>query len=239
MQPNYNIQNPNYTQMDTPGLRECLYMDISRISYADALVLQHKYHDQCASHQIPGMLMILEHNPVLTMGVKESSHRNVLVSPEILKSQGVELTETDRGGDVTYHGPGQLVGYPILRLRDIGADVHAYLRNLEQSIIDTLAVYGLEGHRNGLAGVWVGEKKVCSIGIAIRKWVTYHGFALNVDPNLSHFYLINPCGLHSEQITSMSQLLGKAPDMSDVKKTYLECFSKIFGYKMKNSCGDI
>ena len=238
MQSNHNANNNPSARVDSSDLKQCLLLDIDRISYSDALILQHKYHALCAAREIPGMLILLEHDPVITMGVKESSHRNVLASPEILSAEGVELVETDRGGDVTYHGPGQLVGYPILRLRDIGGDLHAYLRNLEQSVIDTLAVFGLEGHRNGPAGVWVGDKKICSIGIAIRKWVTYHGFALNVNPNLSHFCLINPCGLASEQITSLAQLLGTSPDMNVVKDAYVDCFARIFDLKMQNDCGD-
>ena len=238
MQANHNNQNDPSARVDSSELRQCLFLDIDRISYSDALALQHKFHAQCVSLEIPGMLMLLEHNPVLTMGVKESSHRNVLASPEILRAQGVELVETDRGGDVTYHGPGQLVGYPILRLRDMGGDLHAYLRNLEQTVIDTLAVFGLEGHRSGPAGVWVGDKKICSIGIAIRKWVTYHGFALNVNPNLSHFCFINPCGLASEQMTSMAELLEKVPEMKDVKEAYVNCFARVFNLDIKHVCGD-
>lgn len=236
MQANHKNQDNPSARVDSSELRQCLFLDIERISYSDALALQHNYHAKCATKEIPGMLMLLEHDPVITMGVKESSHSNVLASPQVLREQGVELVETDRGGDVTYHGPGQLVGYPILPLREIGGDLHAYLRNLEQSVIDTLAVFGLEGHRNGPAGVWVGDKKICSIGIAIRKWVTYHGFALNVDPNLSHFCLINPCGLVSEQITSMAQLLGTAPDMCDVKEAYKKCFAKVFELQIKHKC---
>lgn len=214
----------------------CLLRDIDRISYSDALTMQHALHDQCVAGDIPGVLILLEHDPVITMGVKQTSRSNVLVSPQLLKANGVELVATDRGGDVTYHGPGQLVGYPIVRVREFSGDVHSYLRSLEQSIIDTLAEFGLEGHRNGLAGVWVGDKKVCSIGMAVRKWVTYHGFALNVDPNLAHFGLINPCGLQSEQITSMARLLGKAPDMRDVRHVYARAFSRIFNVELRAWC---
>ena len=211
----------------------CLLYNISRISYTEALALQHDLHEQCAALEIPGMLILLEHDPVITMGVKESSRSNVVSSPEYLRKQGIELVETDRGGDVTYHGPGQLVGYPIVRLRELGGDLHAYLRALEQSIIDALGEFGLEGNRNGPAGVWVGDKKVCSIGIAVRKWVTYHGFALNVDPIMEHFSLINPCGLESRQISSMAELLGSAPDMSAVRDACARGFAKNFNLNLK------
>ncbi|MCE5313745.1 MAG: lipoyl(octanoyl) transferase LipB [Armatimonadota bacterium] len=214
----------------------CLLLEIDRISYSNALDIQHDLHARCASGDIPGALILLEHDPVITMGVKTSSRGNVLASPKLLEANGIELVETDRGGDVTYHGPGQLVGYPIVRVREMGGDVHRYLRALEQSVIDTLAEFGLEGSRNGLAGVWVKEKKVCSIGIAVRKGVTYHGFALNVDPNLSHFGLINPCGLASEQITSMAKLLGEAPNMRDVRDAYARAFSKIFNVTLCEWC---
>jgi len=215
------------------GRFDCLLRHIDRISYADALAIQHEAHARCVDGEIPGVLILLEHNPVITMGVKTTSHGNVLVSPQLLASQGVELVETDRGGDVTYHGPGQIVGYPIVRVRELAGDVHTYLRNLEQSVIDTLAEFGLKGNRNGPAGVWVGDRKVCSIGIAVRKWVTYHGFALNVNPNLAHFKLINPCGLASEQISSLSELLGEVPDINLVRDTYARNFAKVFDVEFR------
>ncbi len=157
---------------------------------------------------------------------------NILASQEMLKLTGIELVKTDRGGDVTYHGPGQLVGYPIVRLRELGGDLHGYLRLLEQSIIDTLAEFGLTAGRNGPAGVWVGNKKICSIGVAVRKWVAYHGFALNVNPNMSHFNFINPCGLLSGQITSLAEQLSSPPSMNEVKEVYARCFEKTFNLKL-------
>jgi len=206
----------------------CCVKNIGKISYSDALKLQHDLHEKCVSKTIPNMLILLEHYPVITMGVKNTSHDNVLVSPELLKSKGIELVETDRGGDVTYHGPGQLVGYPIVRVRDVARDVHDYLRKLEESVIETLCRFNLKGERNGPAGVWVNGKKVCSIGIAMRRGVAYHGFALNVDPDLTHFQLINPCGLLSEQITSMTRLVGTKVDMNDVRRAYTQAFMEIF-----------
>ncbi len=202
---------------------------IDRISYRDALTRQLDYHRQCVEGEISGVLMLLEHDPVITMGVKSTSHGNVLVPKEALARAGVDLTETDRGGDVTYHGPGQLVGYPILRIRELGLDVHTYLRTLEQTIIDTVAEFGLVAERNGPAGVWVGEKKVCSIGVAVKKWVTYHGFALNVAPDMSHFRLINPCGLMPSQLSSLEEILGEAPPMAEVKSVCAKNFERNFG----------
>lgn len=219
---------PSINNCDSSNKSCCFIRHFDRISYSDALAIQHNLHDRCASNNIPSTLILLEHDPVITMGVKSSSHSNVLVSPEVLKAKGIEIVETDRGGDVTYHGPGQLVGYPIVRVRDLARDVHDYLRKLEQTVIDTLAYYNLEGERNGLAGVWVNGKKVCSIGIAMRRGVTYHGLALNVDPDLSHFQLINPCGLLSEQITSMTRLLGHSVDLNEIREAYSRAFTNVF-----------
>lgn len=212
-----------------PKDRVCYMYNIGRISYTEALALQHDFHRACASRDIPGILLLLEHDPVITMGVKPSSASNVLADPDMLRRRGVELVRTDRGGDVTYHGPGQLVGYPIVRPREWGLDVHGYLRALEQSVIDALAQFGLAGERNGPAGVWVNGRKVCSIGVAVRKWVTYHGFALNVDPRMSDFALINPCGLAAGDIISMAELLGSAPDMADVRDACVRSFAEVFG----------
>lgn len=209
-----------------------LVYSIQRLSYAKALSLQHELHAKCVSGEIPGVLMLLEHDPVITLGVKSSSSGNVLADADELEAHGVELVKTDRGGDVTYHGPGQLVGYPIVRLRELGGDLHGYLRTLEESIISALADFGLKGVRNGPAGVWVGEKKICSIGVAVRKWVTYHGFALNVDPIMPHFQLINPCGLASGQITSMAEQLGAAPDMGEVRRACADALSRAFNLKL-------
>lgn len=222
----------NVQGADSADGRACLLRNIDRMSYSDALDLQHRYHEQVAARELPGALILLEHDPVITKGVK-TGEGNVLVSPRMLEAQGVELVETDRGGDVTYHGPGQLVGYPVLRLRELGSDLHAYLRTLEQVIIDTLAEFSLSGGRNGPAGVWVGDRKVCSIGIAVRKWVTYHGFALNVDPNMAHFGLINPCGLNSSKITSLAELLGSAPSMNDVRAACARSFERNFSTKLE------
>lgn len=211
--------------------RRCALYKIGRISYADALELQHQLHSRCAAGDLFGALILLEHDPVITMGVK-TGEGNVLVSPQALESQGVELYETDRGGDVTYHGPGQLVGYPILKLREVANDLHDYLRRLEQTVIDTLAEFGIEGRRNPPAGVWVADKKICSIGIAVRRWVTYHGFALNVDPNMAHFALINPCGLQSAKMTSMVELLGRSPGLDRVREVYTSKFAEVYGVNL-------
>lgn len=239
MEAERNINAPAPSLSTNPSdKKECYLYNINRISYTDALKLQHEFHEKCVAREMPGILMLLEHDPVITMGVK-TGEGNVLATPECLKSEGITLVETDRGGDVTYHGPGQIVGYPIIPLRVYGSDLHEYLRTLEDCIIDVLADYGLEGERNGLAGVWVGDKKVCSIGIAVRKWVTYHGFALNVDPIMSHFSLINPCGLASEKISSLAELLGGAPDMNRVREACARSFARRFNIYFKPWSGEV
>lgn len=216
----------------------CFAANIGRVSYADALKLQHAFHKLCASGDIPGVLMLVEHEPVITMGVR-TKPGNVLADLDSLRAQGIELVKTDRGGDVTYHGPGQLVGYPIVRIREYGGDLHGYLRSIEETVIRTLAEFGLAGVRNGPAGVWVGERKVCSIGVAVRKWTSYHGFALNVDPIMSHFGLINPCGLDSSRVTSMSDLLGAPPAMDDVRRACQRSFEEVFGVRLVPWTGDL
>lgn len=230
------------SEISSASTKRTLYLadKIGRISYTDALRLQHQIHDRCVAGEIPGVLLLLEHDPVITLGVNKSSHQNVLASPEALRSCGVQLVETDRGGDATYHGPGQVVGYPVVPLRKIGGgDLHGYLRGLEETVIRALAQFGLDGVRNGPAGVWVGGLKVCSIGVAVRKWVTYHGFALNVDPMMEHFALINPCGLDSTQVTSMAALLGEAPDIETVRAACAHSFAQVFDVNLDTWCPEL
>jgi len=179
-------------------------------------------------------LFLLEHPPIITVG-RSGSARNILADPHRLASAGVRIVETSRGGDVTYHGPGQVVGYPVLRLDKHGKDVHRYLRQLESVLISTLADYGIgAGTFEGLTGVWVGPDKIASIGIAVSRWVSYHGFALNVQPNLEHFGLIRPCGLEGCTITSMKELLGCDFDMQEVKGAVARSFCRQFGLKSRN-----
>lgn len=210
---------------------QCLVYDVGNQGYHQTLEFQLDLHSRCKAGDIPNAVILVEHNPVITLGAK-ADPQNLLLPMDLLKKAGIEVVQTDRGGDVTYHGPGQIVGYPIVNLRNTGNDVHNYLRLIEEVVIKTLADYGLSGIRNGLAGVWVGERKVCSIGIAVRRWVTYHGFALNVNPTLEHFNFINPCGLKSEQISSMEKLLHQAVDISEVKTRILTHFTELFGFDL-------
>ena len=211
----------------------CL-LELGLVHYQEALDLQLSLHSDVCEGRLSGALLLLEHFPVITLGAS-ADPINLLVPESVLESQGIELVRTDRGGDATYHGPGQLVGYPIINLRSIGSDVHRFLRLIESVIISTLADFGITGSRNGPAGVWVGAKKICSIGIAIRKGVTYHGFALNINPNMAHFAFINPCGLNAAQITSISSLITPVPDINTVRARLVDHFEQETGLRTRLS----
>lgn len=192
-------------------------------SYRRGLALQQALVDARAAGRTGDWLLFPDHPPVLTVG-RSPSDGNLRVDRATLERRGIELFEVSRGGDITWHGPGQLVGYPIVDLSSRGRDLHRYLRAIEQSLIVSLAEWGIEARRiEGRTGVWVGEKeeaqKIASIGVAVRRWVTYHGFALNVDPDLSDFELIHPCGLHGIRMTSMARLLGSAAPALDAVRT--------------------
>ena len=200
-------------------------MDVNRlglIGYQEALNLQRDLVEQRKRGEIGDQLLLLEHPDVITLGVRTRSDRShVLESEESLAAKGVELFETGRGGDVTYHGPGQLVGYPILDLKPDRCDVHRYVRDLEQVLIEAVSDFGIVARRvPGLTGIWVGDDdrqaKLAAIGVRISRWVTSHGFALNVSTDLSRFGLIVPCGITDKGVTSMERLLGRRVPMAEV-----------------------
>ena len=200
------------------------------MGYASALALQHSLVLQRQQGAISDQLLLVEHPHVVTLG--RNGHReNLLASDEILERAGVAFHPTDRGGDITYHGPGQLVGYPILDLRDWKRDVAAYVRALEQVLIDTLADFGLTAGRiPKLTGVWVQERKIAAIGVHISRWVTSHGFALNVSTDLSYFQYIVPCGL-TKPVTSMAAL-GVVASLHEVGQTLAAHFGRVFDCEM-------
>lgn len=208
-----------------------LFVDLGRISYSDALGRQRSEHGRVVaggSGTIAGTIFFLEHDPpVVTVSRRQGASANVLASPERLKALGVELVETDRGGDVTWHGPGQLVVYLVLDLNALGLRVHGYLRLLEQAVIDALSGFGIEAARDATAtGVWVGPGKICAMGVRLSRWVSMHGIALNVNPDLSQFDLIVPCGLAGRQVTSIARELGdRAPAIDAVKLKLQECLA--------------
>lgn len=200
------------------------------VPYADGLELQQRLVEQRKAGEIPDQLLLLEHSPVITLGVKTRKDRShVLATPEMLAAQGVELYESGRGGDVTYHGPGQLVGYPIISLKPDRCDVHRYVRDLEEVLIQTAAHFGVTATRlPGLTGIWVGSEKLAAIGVRIARWVTSHGFAFNVTTNLSHFNLIVPCGITDKGVTSLERLLGRRVPMAEVEDAAIDAFCRVF-----------
>ncbi|MBE3068646.1 MAG: lipoyl(octanoyl) transferase LipB [Planctomycetes bacterium] len=213
-------------------MADLVTLDVGRAAYEPTLWLQQRLRDEVrAAPDERACLILVEHDPpVITLG-RGAKAAHVLASRDRLAREGVELHESQRGGDVTYHGPGQVVGYPILRLDLHGRDVHRYLRDLEEVLLRLLARYGIEGCRAaGMTGVWVGGEKVAAIGVAISRWVTWHGFALNVDPNLGHFGLIVPCGLSGMGVTSMARLLGRTIAVAEVKPPLVECMAEVFGF---------
>ena len=200
------------------------------VPYAAGLELQKRLVAERRAGAIGDQLLLLQHPHVITLGT--SSHSDhVLLDDAERKLLGIELFETGRGGDVTYHGPGQLVGYPVLDLKTDRQDLHRYVRDLEQVLIDALATFGIEaGRRTGLAGAWVGDEKVAAIGVRVSSgWITSHGFALNVDTNLGFFDAIVPCGIREYGVTSMERVVGAPIGMRDVEDAVVRSFERVFG----------
>ena len=200
------------------------------VPYADGLALQAALVEQRKAGRIPDQLLLLQHPPVITLGAKvRGSRANVLASPSELSGAGVELFEAGRGGDVTYHGPGQIVGYPILDLRPDRCDVHRYVRDLETVMIEAAAGFGVEAARiAGLTGIWAGGDKLAAIGVRISRWITSHGFAFNVNPDLGHFGFIVPCGITDKGVTSLGRLLGRDVALEAVEDALVEAFARVF-----------
>ncbi|MDF2874369.1 MAG: lipB [Sporomusa sp.] len=218
--------------------KACKLLLLGRIPYTEAWQLQQEIAAARRSGSGKDTLLLVEHLPVYTLG-RSGSKSNIKVSDEVLLTAGLEVIEVDRGGDVTYHGPGQLVGYPILDLRGYQQDLHRYAEMLEEVIIRTLDQYGIKGFReNGLTGVWTASGKIAAIGIGARGWVTMHGFALNVHPDMDYFGLINPCGITNRPVVSM-QALGVDVTLDKVSKKMVEQFADIFGVEfslIKRDC---
>lgn len=205
---------------------------LGRIPYQEGLELQEEQVTLVRDQNRPEALFLLEHDPVLTLG-RNARKENIIAPEENLRALGIQVYECGRGGDVTYHGPGQLVGYPIINLSPDRKDVGKFVRNLEDAIIRTLDDYGVRARQfQGLTGVWVGDKKIAAIGIRISRWVTSHGFALNVTTNLDHFQTIIPCGIRNYGVTSLAQLMSEPPPLADLGKTMAGHFAKIFGRKL-------
>jgi lipoate-protein ligase B len=209
--------------------KKCLILEIERISYEEAFELQRRLVAARLKNHIEDTFILLEHDPVFTAN-RQETFQNILAPSEILTHEGIEVCHTDRGGDVTYHGPGQIVGYSIMDLKEQGRDLHQYIRNMEQVLIDTLAHYGIVAGRDKQhPGVWVNNEKIAAIGIAVKNgWITMHGFALNVVPNMEHFRMIVPCGITDKGVTSMAALLGRRIDRDELHKQLIAQYGKIF-----------
>ncbi len=219
------------------GSRELPALEIRRwgaVPYRDALDRQQALVRSRQAGETPDQLVLLEHPPVITVGVSGRRRQgHVLASAARLHEHGIEVIDVPRGGDVTYHGPGQLVGYPILSLKPDRCDVHRYVRDLEEVLIRTAARFGVEAGRiDGLTGVWVGREKLAAIGVRLSRWVTSHGFALNVTTNLDHFRFIVPCGLAGYGVTSLARLLGAAPSWTDVEAALSTEFARTFDRRL-------
>ena len=196
-------------------------LDLGTSHYEEAWDLQKRLQSQRISGQINDQLILVEHHPVYTLG-KNSPKEHLLIE----ESENISIIQTDRGGDITFHGPGQLVGYPILDLNQYKKSVSWYMRELEQLIIDVLKEYDIKaGRKKGLTGTWVRDKKIGALGVRISKWVTMHGFSLNIDPDLQYYQGIIPCGISGYGVTSMANLLGEnVPRMADIKETIVKQF---------------
>ena len=204
-------------------------VDIGRTRYANAWDLQHKLFDARREQRTGDLLLYTEHEHVYTIG-KGGDGNHLLATESELAEGGVDVFQIDRGGDITYHGPGQVVGYPIIDLQDYRTDLHWYLRSLEEVIILANRDFGLEGNREeGMTGVWVGGEKIAAIGVKVSRWITMHGFALNVNTDLSKFGRIIPCGIFHKGVTSMERLLGKRVELNQVHTSLDRAFGKVFG----------
>ena len=211
----------------------CELVVLDRLNYREAVALQESYAKDVVNGSGLEKLILLQHPHVITLG-RGFHPENLLFTKEWLEQQGVSVEESGRGGDVTYHGPGQVVGYPILNISK-QPDLHLYLRNLEELMIRCIADFGMEGHREpGMTGVWVGGEKIGAIGVRVSRWVTSHGFALNVNTDLKYFEFIIPCGIRQHGVTSLQKLLGKEIDIATVHSSLIRHFEGIFHRKVKH-----
>jgi len=203
------------------------------MAYGPAMEIQHERLRQVqAAPDGRAFLLLVEHDPpVITTGRRPCAE-HLLATPQQLAREGIQVYPTSRGGGITYHGPGQLVGYPIIRLASVGMNVRTYVHDLEEALLRSLSRFGLSARRaGGLTGVWVGDEKIAAVGVAVSRWVTYHGFALNVATNLSHFGLIVPCGLTGKGVTSLSKCLGRRVTVDEVKPVLIDALKEVFGFE--------
>jgi len=213
-------------------MRTMWLVDCGRLPYGAAWDLQRALLSARQEERVPDVVLTVEHTPVVTVG-RAGRAANILVTRALLDARGIDVHHVERGGDVTYHGPGQLVGYPIVNLRALNEDVVRYVRLLEGTLIQAVAAWGIEAERRrGFPGVWVGGAKIAAIGIAVKRKVAMHGFALNVEPDLSHFDLINPCGL-GLPVTSLARVLGRSVPLDEVRPVVARSLETAFGVKFE------
>lgn len=211
-------------------------VDLGTKDYKLVWDIQKKIHEKRVLDETDDTLLLVEHDPVITMG-KSGKGQNLLLSQELLRDKGVAYYEIERGGDVTFHGPGQLVGYPILNIKQGLVGIRPYIERLQEIIIATLADFDiLAMTKNKMIGVWTESGKICSIGVAVKRWVSFHGFALNVNTDLSYFDLIVPCGIKNVTMTSMKEILHTDIEMHDVKQRVTAHFSALFGKTIEERC---
>lgn len=217
----------------------CHVEQLGRVDYAEALRIQQEKVAQRKAATIPDTLLLLEHPHVYTLG-RNAKREHLLVSRERLAALGARVFETDRGGDITYHGPGQLVGYPILDLAQHQRDLAWYMRSLEEVFIGVAGDFGIRAERlAGATGVWVGDAKLVAMGVHVSRWVTSHGFAFNVNTELTYFDWIVPCGLRDKGVTSLAKLLGKTVSMDTAIERVVEHFGRVFGLEMERTRRDV
>ncbi|MBO0798780.1 MAG: lipoyl(octanoyl) transferase LipB [Blastocatellia bacterium] len=213
-------------------MRICDVRHLGSMPYAEAHALQQELVEKRKLDEIQDQLLLLEHPHVITLG-RAANGANVLIDEAARARFGVELFETGRGGDVTYHGPGQLVGYPIIKLAPDRCDIRRYVRDLEEVLIRTAADFGIAAGRiEGLIGVWVGKEKLAAIGVRVSRWVTMHGFAFNVTTDLAYFRLIVPCGITDRGVTSLEKLLGRSVEIAEVAQSVTRHFGQVFSEEM-------
>lgn len=208
--------------------KTCIYIDLGLKRYRETEILQEEIVEKVIREVLPEHILLVEHPSVITLGKSTKEDAVYKESPEKIKERGIEVYKTKRGGSITLHEPGQLVAYPIIKLNK--RDVHSYVRTLEEVVIQLLDTYNIKGiRRQNYTGVWVDEKrKICSIGVAVKKWVTYHGLALNVNNKLEDFKLFDPCGLEDVEMVSIEKILGFKVDINELKKRFIRIFSMVF-----------
>jgi lipoyl(octanoyl) transferase len=225
----WNALTPTTADACAPKPRTFEVRRLGLVPYGDALELQRTLVEERRTGRVSNLLLLLQHPRVITLGVRRDSRSHVTASDAQLAMHGIDVYEAGRGGDVTYHGPGQVVGYPILDLRPERCDVHRYVRDLEEVMIRVCADYGVRAHRvEGLSGVWVGTEKIGAIGVRISRWITSHGFAFNVNTMLEDFQLIVPCGIAGRGVTSLAKLLGREVSIEEVEGRIIRRFAEVF-----------